>query len=145
VSKEIEEFNKECAEEILIQGNNHDLKQKSIEWLNEANNHKYSYHFKWMNRPIIQYPQDIQMMQELIMEVKPDLIIETDRQNIPRLQTHRFDIKNLTATKHIRSAKISTKQPLLLSARNPYRVENPIDGLYCCNCPVSCQQIICSL
>ena len=30
-----------------------------------------------MNRPIIQYPQDIQMMQELIMEVKPDLIIET--------------------------------------------------------------------
>ena len=74
---EIKRFEKECAEEILIQGNNHDLKQKSIEWLNEANNHKYSYHFKWMNRPIIQYPQDIQMMQELIMEVKPDLIIET--------------------------------------------------------------------
>ena len=77
MSKEIEKFNKECAEEIRIQGSNLDLKQKSIEWLNEANNHKYSYHFKWMNRPIIQYPQDIQMMQELIMEVKPDLIIET--------------------------------------------------------------------
>ena len=77
MSKEIEKFNKDCAEEIRIQGSNHDLKQKSIEWLQEANNHKYSYHFKWMNRPIIQYPQDIQMMQELIMEVKPDLIIET--------------------------------------------------------------------
>lgn len=77
MSKEIEKFNKDCAEEIRIQGSNNDLKQKSIEWLNEANNHKYSYHFKWMNRPIIQYPQDIQMMQELIMEVKPDLIIET--------------------------------------------------------------------
>ena len=77
MSKEIEKFNKECAEEIRIQGSNLDLKQKSIEWLNEANNHKYSYHFKWMNRPIIQYPQDIQMMQELIMEIKPDLIIET--------------------------------------------------------------------
>ncbi len=77
MNDEIKRFEKECAEEILVQGNNHDLSQKSIEWLNEANNHKYSYHFKWMNRPIIQYPQDIQMMQELIMEVKPDLIIET--------------------------------------------------------------------
>ena len=33
MSKEIEKFNKECAEEIRIQGSNHDLKQKSIEWL----------------------------------------------------------------------------------------------------------------
>jgi cephalosporin hydroxylase len=77
MSDEIKQFEKDCREEILIQGNSHDLKQKSIEWLNEANKHKYSYHFQWMNRPIIQYPQDIQMMQELIMKVKPDLIIET--------------------------------------------------------------------
>ena len=49
MSKEIEKFNKDCAEEIRIQGSNNDLKQKSIEWLNDANNHKYSYHFKWMN------------------------------------------------------------------------------------------------
>ena len=77
MSDEIKKFEKDCEEEILQQGSNNELKQKSIEWLRNANNHKYSYHFKWMNRPIIQYPQDIQMMQELIMEVEPDLIIET--------------------------------------------------------------------
>ncbi len=38
---------------------------------------KYSYNFTWMNRPIIQYPQDIVAVQELIWQVKPDLIIET--------------------------------------------------------------------
>lgn len=38
---------------------------------------KYSYNFFWQGRPIIQYPQDMAAMQELIWEVKPDLIIET--------------------------------------------------------------------
>ncbi len=38
---------------------------------------KYSYNFIWLGRPIIQYPQDMVAMQELIWEVKPDLIIET--------------------------------------------------------------------
>ena len=37
---------------------------------------EYTYNFKWMGRPIIQYPQDMIAMQELIWEVKPDLIIE---------------------------------------------------------------------
>lgn len=38
---------------------------------------KYSYNFSWLGRPIIQYPQDVVAMQELIWRVKPDLIIET--------------------------------------------------------------------
>lgn len=38
---------------------------------------KYSYNFTWLSRPVIQYPQDMVAMQELIWEVKPDLIIET--------------------------------------------------------------------
>ena len=37
----------------------------------------YSYNFDWLSRPIIQYPQDMVAMQELIWKVKPDLIIET--------------------------------------------------------------------
>lgn len=43
----------------------------------ESNKAKYSYNFSWMGRPIIQYPQDMIAMQELIWEIKPDLIIET--------------------------------------------------------------------
>lgn len=38
---------------------------------------QYSYNFFWQGRPIIQYPQDIVAMQELIWRLKPDLIIET--------------------------------------------------------------------
>ncbi len=38
---------------------------------------KYSYNFTWMGRPVIQYPQDIVAMQELVWQIKPDLIIET--------------------------------------------------------------------
>jgi cephalosporin hydroxylase len=38
---------------------------------------KYSYNFTWLGRPIIQYPQDIIALQEVIWQVRPDLIIET--------------------------------------------------------------------
>lgn len=38
---------------------------------------KYPYNFFWLGRPIIQFPQDIVATQELIWQVKPDLIIET--------------------------------------------------------------------
>jgi cephalosporin hydroxylase len=43
----------------------------------EASLNKYTYNFNWLGVPIIQYPQDLVIMQELLFEVKPDLIIET--------------------------------------------------------------------
>ncbi len=49
----------------------------TLEWLIASAKVKYSYNFTWMDRPIIQYPQDIVAVQELIWQVKPDLIIET--------------------------------------------------------------------
>lgn len=55
----------------------HRLKKLTNLWFTKANNHEYSYHFSWLGRPIIQYPQDIVAMQEIIWAVKPDLIIET--------------------------------------------------------------------
>jgi len=39
--------------------------------------YRYSYNFTWMGRPIIQYPEDIIAMQEIIWAVQPDLIVET--------------------------------------------------------------------
>ena len=38
---------------------------------------RYSYNFKWFDRPIIQYPQDIVAFQQIVSQVKPDLILET--------------------------------------------------------------------
>jgi len=39
--------------------------------------YKYSYNFSWLGRPVIQYPQDLIAMQEIIWAVKPRLIVET--------------------------------------------------------------------
>jgi cephalosporin hydroxylase len=72
-----DKFKNECRSEIEQMGNDSTLNEESLKWLTIANAHKYSYHFEWMGRPVIQYPQDMVAMQELIWEVKPDLIIET--------------------------------------------------------------------
>lgn len=53
------------------------LAEMTRRWFSAANSYEYSYHFAWLSRPIIQYPQDIVAMQELIWQVKPDLIVET--------------------------------------------------------------------
>ncbi len=74
---EIEKFKKECEANIELQGKNASLKKVTNEFLKESIDSRYSYNFKWMGRPIIQYPQDIVIMQELIWDIKPDLIIET--------------------------------------------------------------------
>ena len=52
-------------------------KSQKDEWFKTSVIEKYSYNFRWMGIPIIQYPQDIVAMQEIIYELKPDLIIET--------------------------------------------------------------------
>lgn len=73
----IQEFQKECSERIASYSNNHKLIESAQEYLQESCAIKYSYNFSWMGRPIIQYPEDIVAMQEIIWKVKPDLIIET--------------------------------------------------------------------
>lgn len=70
-------FLRECKDEISTMADDQDLHGLTLSWITAAQQHKYSYHFSWFGRPIIQYPQDIVAMQELIWEVKPDLIIET--------------------------------------------------------------------
>jgi cephalosporin hydroxylase len=72
-----QEFKRDGAREIERQGADDGLREATRDWINRANALKYSYHFEWLGRPIIQYPQDILAMQELIWSVKPDLIIET--------------------------------------------------------------------
>jgi len=49
----------------------------SRDWLISSVEHKYSYNFTWLGRPVIQYPQDLMALQEIIWRTKPDLIIET--------------------------------------------------------------------
>lgn len=74
---EIKKFREETKDRVARQAANEKLKTSSVEFFYDTLKSKYSYNFNWMGRPIIQYPQDIVAMQEIIWEVKPDLIIET--------------------------------------------------------------------
>lgn len=58
-------------------GSDATLRALTLEWIKAANAKGYSYTFDWLGRPIIQYPQDVVALQELIWKVRPDLIIET--------------------------------------------------------------------
>ncbi len=53
------------------------MQKVSKDWFNASSRYEYSYHFTWLGRPIIQFPQDMIATQEIIWAVKPDLIIET--------------------------------------------------------------------
>ena len=75
--EENKQFDKQVKENIASLSCYRDMHDLSRIWLRDTLKHRYSYNFTWMSRPIIQYPQDIVAMQELIWTVKPDLIIET--------------------------------------------------------------------
>jgi cephalosporin hydroxylase len=55
----------------------HTLAGLSREWMATTASHNYAYNFRWLGLPIIQYPQDIVVLQEIVWGIKPDLIIET--------------------------------------------------------------------
>lgn len=72
-----EQFAAKNERKIQQMGRDEDLRKATSAWFAKASDYAYSYHFRWMGIPIIQFPQDIVAMQEIIWEVKPDLIIET--------------------------------------------------------------------
>ena len=71
------EFDNEVDGRVIANGLNQELLTASQAFNLLSVNAKYSYNFTSLGRPIIQYPQDMVAMQELIWRVKPDLIIET--------------------------------------------------------------------
>lgn len=71
------EFLAAAVKEIATQGRDEVVQAATHEWLLATYPHNYSYHFRWLGLPIIQYPMDIVATQELIWEIRPDLIIET--------------------------------------------------------------------
>ena len=73
----IQAFVDEREERVSNNKNNESLQEAAVAFNVESNRAQYSYNFSWMGRPIIQYPQDMIAMQEIIWEIKPDYIIET--------------------------------------------------------------------
>lgn len=73
----ITDFQHECAERVATYPQRPELIAAAQTFNVVSNREKYSYNFTWMGRPIIQYPQDMIAMQELIWKIQPDLLIET--------------------------------------------------------------------
>lgn len=70
-------FEEEVVLRVQENGANTVLHQVGLDFTRSTIPSKYSYNFFWLGRPIIQYPQDMVAIQELIWQIKPDLIIET--------------------------------------------------------------------
>lgn len=71
------DFKAEVRSRTAALADNRSLREAALAFLRESVGPKYSYNFHWLDRPIIQYPQDIVAMQELIWKLRPDLVIET--------------------------------------------------------------------
>ncbi|MEX3964386.1 cephalosporin hydroxylase family protein [Paraburkholderia sp. EG286B] len=71
------DFQQDLVRRVAGYGNDAELLDAGREFFLASAARQYSYNFHWLGRPIIQYPQDMVAMQELIWQVRPDLIIET--------------------------------------------------------------------
>ena len=71
------DFEKKNNKMINLMDKDKEMLKLTRKWFNRAFSHEYSYHFSWLGRPIIQFPQDMVAIQEIIWRTKPDLIIET--------------------------------------------------------------------
>jgi len=63
--------------DIKKMGHDGEVRLIGRNFISKTAKYGYSYNFSWLGRPIIQYPQDMIALQEIIWQVKPDLIIET--------------------------------------------------------------------
>jgi cephalosporin hydroxylase len=73
----LDDFAAEVRKQIEGLGADVDLQALSRIWIRETSRHRYTYNFEWLGRPIIQFPQDIVALQELIWKVRPDVVVET--------------------------------------------------------------------
>jgi len=72
-----EDFKKRNRDSVDEMQHSATLNELSRAWYDEASKHEYSYHFESLGLPIIQMPQDIQALNEIIWRIRPDLVIET--------------------------------------------------------------------
>lgn len=74
---DFKQFSTQRAKNILKMSRDKLLRKLALDFIMLSGKSNYSYNFDWLGIPIIQYPQDIVAMQEIVWKVKPDLIIET--------------------------------------------------------------------
>lgn len=73
----VDEFRERVARSIETLGSDREFIDLSRTWTREACRRGYAYNFTWLGRPVIQVPQDIYAIQELVWSARPDVIVET--------------------------------------------------------------------
>jgi cephalosporin hydroxylase len=71
------EFERQTSIRAKRMGEDAELEALTQRWIDAASDHQYTYNFRWLGLPMIQFPQDIVALQELVWTLRPDLIIET--------------------------------------------------------------------
>jgi len=70
-------FKAEVAENIRGLREDETLRRSSNDWIRESARYRYTYNFRWMGRPVIQFPGDLIGLQEIIWETRPGAVVET--------------------------------------------------------------------
>jgi cephalosporin hydroxylase len=70
------EFRKLTESQIKGMSSDEELAALTRRWFDRSIAHGYSYHFRWLGLPVIQYPQDMVAMQELLWSIQPDIVLE---------------------------------------------------------------------
>lgn len=70
-------FDLEKRENIKKAYADNNLHQSALDFVVQSDRHNYAYNWTWLDLPIIQMPEDIVLVQEIIWDIKPDIIIET--------------------------------------------------------------------
>jgi cephalosporin hydroxylase len=65
------------SQKIMLMADDPELRRLTQDWFIRSCRYNYSYNFSWLGRPVIQYPQDLIALQEIIWRVQPDLVLET--------------------------------------------------------------------
>ena len=72
-----EDLEAERQKDVARQGADEKLRDLALDFMRETGKYRYTYQFDWLGVPVIQFPQDLLAVQELIFSVRPDVVIET--------------------------------------------------------------------
>lgn len=74
---DIKKFNLERTKRVSKYNTNSKIYKSAFNFFKISSKNKYTYNFDWLGMPIIQYPEDIITIQEIIYRTQPNVIIET--------------------------------------------------------------------
>lgn len=73
----IRAFHEQVERNLDQQRTDAEVRRTSAAWLRRTHELGYDYNFSWFGRPVLQLPQDLMALQELVFSIKPDRIVET--------------------------------------------------------------------